>query len=49
MHYSLTNSIHVSRQIDNNLSTDVLYVAIAYLVFKIMLHNSKIHSACVQV
>ena len=32
MHYSLINSVHVSRQIYNNLSTDVtdvLYVAIA--------------------
>ena len=41
MHYSLINSIHVSRQIDNKLNTDELYVAIACLVFKIMLHNSK--------
>ena len=49
MHYLLINSIHVSRQIDNKLNIDELYVAIACLVFKIMLHNSKIHSACVQV
>ena len=49
MHYSLIISVHVSRQIYNNLNTDELYAAIAYLVFKIMLHNSKIHSACVQV
>ena len=41
MPYSLINSIHGCRQIHNNLNTDELYVAIAYLVF--------IFSACVQV